>query len=282
MKSIFIIVSFLFPYFLLAQNGDCFTGLSICKKDSFIFNFSQGIVKNEATTSNASCFNSFNAPTDIEFQSMWIKWRVVKSGSLTFTITPENPRDDIDFVVYKIDNDSCANKNAVRCMASGSIPTICELFGATGLREEERDTSEAPGCSATQNNFLAPLSMQAGERYVLFINNYTSAAIAKGSIRFGGTSLLGCETSSIIEAKGNNLVKIYPNPVSEMVTVEAQAPLSKILILNDLGQVLMRKELGEDFTNQVILPIKQLEKGHYFIQYEMKNGRRENLRFVKL
>jgi Secretion system C-terminal sorting domain len=283
MKHFLLPLAILCSTILLAQTSDCVTGLNICNKDSFSFDYSFGKVRNESTTLDAQCFRAIGVPPDLESSpSIWIKWRVATSGTLTFTITPENYQDDIDFAVYKIRNDTCGNKSAVRCMATG-ISADCERLGPTGLRESEQDVSETIGCTTPQNNFLAPLNVLAGELYVLFIINATNSAPTKSKISFGGTALFECNTTtSLTKNDDDKLLKVYPNPVNDQLSIESNDPLSRIMILNNLGQVLIRKELLQDITNPINLSLKHLLSGHYIIHAEMKNGMIKKEQFVKL
>jgi hypothetical protein len=194
----FLITSILasFVFFSYSQNADCTSAIEICKKDTLkISNIrGVGINKNEITATDAPCFG-FNGGSNLEDNSVWLKWRVAKGGSLNFVITPDNVDDDIDFVVFKLIDNDCSNKKSIRCMATGSQPNVCAILGATGLSESETDISESGGCSSNQNNFLASLDMVDGEYYALWINNYTSD---KGiTISFCGSALLGCESANL-------------------------------------------------------------------------------------
>ncbi len=167
-------------------NGDCPTGVVLCDKSSFT-------VKRLVGTGNLR--NEFSSSICIreEFASAWYKWTCKESGILTFTITPTNPSDDIDFAVFELPGgiNDCANKVKIRCEAAGEnvgqpFSTWAACTGPTGLRVGETDTDEFPGCAPGQNNFVAPINMQAGKSYALIINNFSNTGNGF-SIEFGGS-----------------------------------------------------------------------------------------------
>ncbi|MEY3052245.1 MAG: hypothetical protein RLY31_2030 [Bacteroidota bacterium] len=131
-----------------------------------------------------------------ETQSVWYKWTCAEAGTLTFSLKPVNPSDDLDFALFLLPDglDDCANKIPLRCMASGE--NVGEPFlswlrcsGETGLRDGERDLGEEGGCEFTDNNFLAPLRMEAGMSYALMVNNYHNTGNGF-SLSFGGTGTI--------------------------------------------------------------------------------------------
>lgn len=171
--------------------ADCNKGILLCDKTPF---------QVESLVGTGDVHNEIDASTCIqaEFASSWYKWTCDQSGSLTFTITPNNndpsfETDDIDFALYRLPGglDDCANKELVRCMASGanqggsySSWAICN--GPTGLNESSTDISEAPGCNDGSDNFVAALDMVAGESYVLIVLNFSRSGLGF-SMEFGGT-----------------------------------------------------------------------------------------------
>jgi gliding motility-associated-like protein len=117
-----------------------------------------------------------------EANSAWYKWQAANSGTLVFTITPSDIRDDIDWVLYDLgtsgDCSLVTAANAVRCKAGAGVDvTDCpgdKPYYKTGLDFGETDVSEPPGCGQGQNGKLAFLTMQQGHFYALLINNFSS------------------------------------------------------------------------------------------------------------
>src|SRR5690606_21240626 len=114
-------------------------------------------------------------------------------GTLSFTLTPNKPSDDLDFAVFELPGgpDDCNNKVMLRCMASGE--NVGEPFensepctGPTGLSLTSTDLEEFPGCQPGNDNFVAALNMEAGKTYALIVNNFSNSG-SGFSITWGGT-----------------------------------------------------------------------------------------------
>ncbi len=167
-------------------SGDCPTGVILCDKSSFS-------VQDLSGTGNLQ--NEFNSNICVqqEFASAWYRWTCLDPGTLTFTITPNNPSDDIDFAVFELPGgiDDCANKVKIRCEAAGEnvgspFPDWEICTGPTGLSLAETDTDEQPGCAPGNNNYVSAVNMVAGRSYALLINNFSNTGNGF-SIEFGGT-----------------------------------------------------------------------------------------------
>ena len=164
--------------------SDCITAAVLCDKSAVLVEktIGEGMDPNEM---NYPCFG-----TTGEFDSKWFKWKCKVAGTLTFDITPNNPVDDIDFVVIEIpDLGDCSTRTLLRCMASGNFPDEfpSPCHGPTGLREGETDIDEPAGCQdPRQNNYLAPLDMEVGKTYALGISNFTQSGSGY-TIDFGGS-----------------------------------------------------------------------------------------------
>lgn len=167
-------------------SSDCPTAVVLCDKQAFAVESLQGVGSLNNELANNDCIGQ-------EFSSAWYKWTCDQAGTLTFTLTPGNPNDDLDFSVYELPGglDDCANKQLLRCMASGE--NVGQPFsqwepctGETGLSEADNDTSEAPGCANGDNNFAAALNMETGRSYALIVNNFSNSGFGF-NIEFGGT-----------------------------------------------------------------------------------------------
>ncbi len=185
--------------------ADCSAGIILCDKTGFQVESLVGIGNDQNELDPSSCVGE-------EFASSWYKWTCDQSGTLTFDITPNNydpnkENDDIDFAIYRLPGglDDCANKELVRCMASGaninkpySAWKICN--GPTGLSENSTDVSEDPGCNDNSDNYVAALNMVSGESYVLIVNNFSQSGLGF-SIDFGGSgTFLGPKVDFAVDA----------------------------------------------------------------------------------
>ena len=171
--------------------SDCSNAVILCDKSEFVVDTLLGVGSMDPGVDN-TCIGQ-------EFSSAWYKWTCDVSGTLTFTLTPNNYQqgfesDDIDFVVYELPNgiDDCSNKMERRCMAAGantgqSFQTWARCNGPTGLRDGDPDSTEPAGCTGSgQNNFVDALDMIAGRSYALLVNNFSQSGLGF-SIEWGGT-----------------------------------------------------------------------------------------------
>lgn len=128
-----------------------------------------------------------------EASSNWYKWTCDESGTLEFTITPLKQFDDIDFMVYEFPDglENCNSKVLLRNMISGENQgrpmaewQVC--VGPTGLISGDGDQGETCGCQGGDNNFAAPINMEAGKSYGLIVMNFSQSGVGY-NLDFGGT-----------------------------------------------------------------------------------------------
>ena len=155
-----------------SNNQDCINATLLCNKDTISINGfnGPGVNQNEM---GGSCMPA-------ELQSSWYIWTATNNGILTFSITPNNQTDDIDFFVFQLPDGNCNNKTVIRCCVSSCLGPN----GSTGLSLTEIDDSESPDCDFTKNGFVQFITMTAGSTYGILINN----ASGQGgySLSFGG------------------------------------------------------------------------------------------------
>lgn len=158
--------------------SDCSGAVVLCDKSDLFVRHLPDSGQELAEVGFATCSDRLE-----ERHSIWIKWQVATQGSIEFILESLQANDDLDFVLYRIEGDirGCSRRYEVRCMASGdnmgapkeeSFP--CK--GITGLYRNVSDENEGNGCSDDQDNFLAPVEAQAGENYLLYINNFSSSS----------------------------------------------------------------------------------------------------------
>lgn len=179
------------------QYADCAKAKSICDKKPLTFERVNGEGNDDEEANLINCFLNGDNQGQAEENCAWIRFDIAQGGSFSFTITPLNESDDIDFVVFRLGaSGDCDSKQIVRCMAAGAQPLefgASPCLGKTGLRDGESDSSEDAGCSDSgDNTWLAPLKTTAGEKYVLLVSNVTQAGPGF-KISFGGTAKLPCE-----------------------------------------------------------------------------------------
>ena len=160
---------------------DCSSASVLCNKDTFTeLNVSGAGTNNHEAT--GTCLLA-------ESNSAWYTWSAATSGTLTFTITPIQITDDIDWVLYDLGPNGDCNQvtasNAIRC-ASGSGVNCTPRYYITGLDLTSTDLNEQINCVVGQDGMLKFVDMVAGHNYALLIDN-----VSKGNngftIAFGGT-----------------------------------------------------------------------------------------------
>lgn len=167
-------------------SGDCPTAIVLCDKSPFNVQAIAGPGNDPQEMDDAACFGGI----DIEFNSAWYAFTAANNGTLEFTLTPNNPGDDLDFVVYRLPNGigDCSGKILERCMAAGDIDASSPCMGPTGLNAASTATEHAPGCiTPDDNNFLRFMDLQAGSSYVLVVNNFTASGNGF-QVDWGGTA----------------------------------------------------------------------------------------------
>ena len=179
--------------------ADCDGASQLCDTSFVIVPGLSGGGKNNKEIESASCFYSPGDPnTLIEANSSWFKWKCDKAGTLIFDITPVDPANDIDFVLYEItgtDGNVCGPRTILRCSATSCIK------GPNGLNLTETDLMEAVNCNTPMGNgYLKYLDMVSGKTYALLVSNFSAAS--GFSIKFGGTGtfLSGGKSTPVITA----------------------------------------------------------------------------------
>ena len=169
-----------------SPSSDCSSAVVLCDKSSFTVPNVIGPGRNRFELPDGICLRE-------ETSSAWYKWTCDQPGTLTFTLTPVNPSDDIDFAVFYLPNgvEDCSIKIPFRCMASGenagnSFSAWARCTGATGLSSSSSDLAEEPGCEEGDDNFAAALRMESGQSFALIINNFHNTGNGF-SIEFGGS-----------------------------------------------------------------------------------------------
>lgn len=168
--------------------GDCISAAVLCDKSPFVVQSVVG-AGNDPNEASNSCLGGLGGNS--ESNSTWFKWTCDQTGSFTFTLTPNNASDDLDFVLFELPNgiNNCNGKTTLRCMAAGeslnNYPSPCH--GPTGLNFTATDVTENAGCSQGQDNWLSAVTLTSGKSYALMVNNFS--ATGNGfQIEFGGTA----------------------------------------------------------------------------------------------
>ncbi|MDO8366376.1 MAG: PKD domain-containing protein, partial [Saprospiraceae bacterium] len=153
-------------------SGDCPTATYVCGTNPILVDQVFGAGNDPNELSDAPCLTGFAG----ESSSAWYVFTAANAGKLTFTITPNDPNDDIDFVLYRLPNGpgDCSGKISERCMVAGDFGPTSPCMGPTGLNLTATDVNQPPGCAPGMDNFLRFLTLVPGRTYALCINNFTT------------------------------------------------------------------------------------------------------------
>lgn len=154
---------------------DCFDAIYVCNSSYTQNTAYSGVGAEQEVPPATTCLGNG------EVNSVWYRFTVYSSGSLTFQLNPLNPNDDYDFALFNLTNDSCSG------ILNGTLaPVSCNYsseVGATGLSNNGSGNSN--GSSGPNQN--APLNVSVGESYALMVSNFTASQNGY-SLDFGGSA----------------------------------------------------------------------------------------------
>ncbi|GIV32903.1 MAG: hypothetical protein KatS3mg031_0438 [Chitinophagales bacterium] len=161
-----------------APEQDCNNAIAVCQS-TFIQPSAYSGFGNIQEVPTSSCLGSQ------EKNSVWYIFTVQNSGTLTFTISPNDMNDDYDFALYNITGLNCSD------IITGAAPEVrcnyCVDPGNTGISAAGVNASEdcctnSPGCQ-----FSSILNVTTGQTYTLVVSNYSSSQSGY-TLTFGGTA----------------------------------------------------------------------------------------------
>lgn len=150
---------------------NCLSATPVCQQTySQNLSYSGGGTVNELSPNNTCLLTG-------ETNSVWYIFTAQTSGTFIFSI---NTANDYDFALYNITNSGCnlGGVTPVRCNYSGDN-------GGTGLELPAGGGNISFG--ASDDPFMPGVNVQAGETYVLLVNNYTGDQTGY-TITFGGSA----------------------------------------------------------------------------------------------
>ena len=163
----------------LPAPNDCAGASNICSNESFP-GYPLGFGTQELNTSNRGCLS------DNENESQWYYIYVDATGTLTFSIDPDDSGTDYDFAVWG----PFTSANAAANCPPTTNPIRCSWAlggGSTGLSLGATDLSE----NEFGDDWVRYLDVNAGEVYIILIDNY-STNLSPFTMNWGGGAALGC------------------------------------------------------------------------------------------
>lgn len=161
LSSLFIIIHI----FVFAQE-DCISAITVCGNSGINYTPSGIGNTNEIL---GGCLSYEN-------HSVWYKFTIATSGTLTFDLVPTGPVD-YAWAIYG-PNVTCSNRGTpVRCNASG-------YFTSTGMNMTNTNTSSGLG---NTNPYCKYMDVVAGETYYLYVDNW-STTVYTFNLTWGGSA----------------------------------------------------------------------------------------------
>lgn len=151
-----------------AQLQDCLGGTTVCGNANIV-----------STSNHTGCSLDLSAATqgcllNNERQGSWYYFSPSAGGSIGFTITPANGTDDYDFALWgPYTGAQCPSNAPIRCSYyDGAFYNNT----VTGLGNSATDPSEgAYTPPATNNGWVQPINVTAGQVYILYIDNWSAS-----------------------------------------------------------------------------------------------------------
>lgn len=174
-----------------ASIQDCLGAIPICQQ---VYQGDQIPLGN----GNVTDFETDDTCLPFEIYSIWYTFTVDNSGQFGFILTPDDPAQDFDWVLFNITDVSCGELSGnpslvVSCNAAGDVG--CN--GATGATGGTNFNNQGPDCGnnpPNQNEGFSPfndlIEVEAGNTYALCISNF-SVTSQGYTLDFGLSSDIG-------------------------------------------------------------------------------------------
>ena len=171
------IVLYLFFFNTIFAQSDCADAIVVCGNTGF-----SGLTANGAGIDEISALASCGSG---ENNSIWLKLLISTSGTLGFTLIPQNNDINVDFDYFLFGPNVLCNNlgTTIRCSTTNPLASG-QANNHTGMNANETDTSEGPG--QLGNSFLKWLTVSAGDAYYLVIDRPIGSS--NFSIQWTGTA----------------------------------------------------------------------------------------------
>ncbi len=84
--------------------------------------------------------------------------------------------------------------------------------------------------------------------------------------------------TGVKELDVNNTIKVYPNPVSDKMTIQSDSEISELTISNLVGQTIKTEKIN---LLQKTIDVSDIAAGNYFVSFKLVNGKSVTQKMVK-
>lgn len=170
------------PIPIPSSGQDCASATPVCNSSPFSGN-SSGPGVQELTAGNQGCLG-------VENNSSWYTFTAQTSGTVTFSIAPQNGSDDYDFAVWG-PSSACPPIGApIRCNYA-AYPRFLGCGTNTNATGLDPSSTQASVAACDNEPYASPLNVTAGETYLLLVDGFTPAS-QPFDLNWGGTASLDC------------------------------------------------------------------------------------------
>ena len=209
----------------------------------------------------------------------WLILEASGAGIIAFDLIPEEDSIDLDFSLLYAPANACGTIQAIRCMFSGinigEDSSMC--VGPTGASIADNDFFEGSGCAPGNNNYVAGVEVEAGDRVWLLIANFY-ATPGTYTFNYTGTAPLNCTVSSTATPAVSTSVHLAPNPASTAAVLTSKVPLVSTHVYDLSGREVMR--LAAKPATRAELDTRSLPTGSYHVACVDVQGRHTTKRLV--
>ncbi|HMG14951.1 MAG TPA: T9SS type A sorting domain-containing protein [Saprospiraceae bacterium] len=188
-----------------------------------------------------------------------INWSIGSGGDMNFEIIPNDKKDDLDFILYKYNNES-ESPEEIRCSASGKTfgsSSAINCDSHIGINENSKYINSKPGCSE-ESGFLANVLTAQNEGYLLLVNNISSSNGFE--ISFTGDAQI--EHSLNIDNANDPSVNVFPVPVKQSLNLSLNN-ISNINSIEIFDSKMLKVLEIKNPLNQI--DVKELSPGLYYL-----------------
>jgi endoglucanase len=246
-----------------------YNGSSVVSNNQVLKAFSNVVVTNKLPV-------RYNLPGRIQSENFYFNNGMVSETCTDvgggFNMGYANPGDYLDYLVYVPDSGNYkfnfrvaserASSQIIIRIGEGNSFTAVDTVTITGTGGWQTWKTISSTAILPEGRYTLRMYVRSGE----FNTNWFEAAKAP---------VTGIETGSI------NGFGIYPNPATDMVTIETggtQSGEKIISFYNSVGQVVKTRKYFE--SNPIEVDVSQLNKGLYFVEVKAGNGFKQTTKLI--